>query len=59
MQNAVGIPLRRGERHVVLQLESLIDDCYRDGRYYRMDSAVLVHCININYRQEIRLRLAS
>lgn len=31
------IPLRPGERDVVLQLQPLIDDCYRDGRYHRID----------------------
>ena len=33
----IPIPLRSGERDVPLQLQSLIDDCYRDGRYHRAD----------------------
>lgn len=33
----IPVPLRRGERDVVLQLQPLIDDCYRDGRYYRIN----------------------
>ena len=33
----VPIPLRPGERDVVLELQPLIDACYRDGRYYRID----------------------
>ena len=33
----VPIPLRSGERDVVLELQPLIDACYRDGRYYRID----------------------
>ena len=33
----VPIPLRLGERDVVLELQPLIDACYRDGRYYRID----------------------
>lgn len=33
----IPIPLRRGERDVVLQLQPLIDDCYRDGRYHRIN----------------------
>lgn len=31
------IPLRPSDRDVVLQLQPLIDDCYRDGRYDRTD----------------------
>lgn len=29
------VPLRPGERDAVLQLQPLIDDCYRDGQFYR------------------------
>jgi len=36
----IGIPLRPGERDVVLQLQPLIDDCYRDGRYHRLNYSV-------------------
>jgi hypothetical protein len=32
----IPIPLRPKERDVVLQLQVLIDDCYRDGRYHRI-----------------------
>ncbi|MEO8497829.1 MAG: DUF4058 family protein [Planctomycetota bacterium] len=31
----IPVPLRRGEPDAVLQLQQLLDDCYRDGRYYR------------------------
>ncbi|MCY2992327.1 MAG: DUF4058 family protein [Planctomycetota bacterium] len=33
----IPIPLRPTDRDVVLQVQSLIDDCYRDGRYRRID----------------------
>ncbi len=33
----IPVPLRYGERDAVLQLQPLIDQCYRDGRYYRLD----------------------
>ena len=33
----VAIPLRDEERDIVLQLQPLVDDCYRDGRYYRIN----------------------
>ncbi len=33
----IPIPLRPGDRDVVLELQPLIDACYRDGRYYRID----------------------
>jgi hypothetical protein len=33
----IPIPLRPGEGDVVLELQPLIDECYRDGRYYRID----------------------
>jgi hypothetical protein len=33
----IPIPLRSGEPDAVLQLQPLIDDCYRDGRYHRID----------------------
>lgn len=32
----IPIPLRRGERDIVLQLQPLIDQCYHDGRYHRL-----------------------
>jgi hypothetical protein len=31
----IPVPLRPGEQNAVLQLQPLVDDCYRDGRYYR------------------------
>lgn len=31
----IPVPLRRGERDAVLQLQPLIDDCYRDGHFWR------------------------
>ena len=34
------IPLRPGEADIVLELQSLIDACYRDGRYHRIDYQV-------------------
>lgn len=33
----IPVPLRSGEPDVVLQLQLLIDICYRDGRHYRTD----------------------
>ena len=33
----IPIPLRPADRDVVLQLQPLIDACYRDGRYQRID----------------------
>ena len=33
----IPIPLRPGERDVVLELQPLVDQCYRDGRYHRID----------------------
>jgi hypothetical protein len=33
----IPVPLRLGETDAVLQLQPLIDDCYRDGRCYRID----------------------
>lgn len=33
----IPIPLRAGERDVVLQLQPLIDACYHDGRYHRIN----------------------
>lgn len=36
----IPIPLRRGEREVVLQMQPLLDACYRDGRYASLDFRV-------------------
>jgi hypothetical protein len=36
----IGIPLRPADDDVVLQLQPLIDDCYRDGRYHRINYRV-------------------
>ncbi len=33
----IGIPLRPADRDVVLELQPIIDDCYRDGRYCTID----------------------
>ncbi len=33
----IAIPLRSQDRDVVLELQPIIDDCYRDGRYYTID----------------------
>lgn len=33
----IPVPLRYGERDAVLQLQGLLDQCYQDGRYYRLD----------------------
>ncbi len=34
---SIGIPLRRTDNDVLLQIQSLIDQCYQDGRYWRTD----------------------
>ncbi|MCL4205166.1 MAG: DUF4058 family protein [Pirellulaceae bacterium] len=44
----IPIPLRLGETDAVLQLQPLIDDCYRDGR-----------CYGIDYQKDPVPRLAS
>lgn len=36
----IPVPLRPDERPAVMQLQPLIDACYRDGRYYLLDYAV-------------------
>lgn len=33
----IPIPLRPADRDVVLRLQPLLDDCYRDGRYHRLN----------------------
>lgn len=33
----IAIPLRPHDRDVILELQPIIDDCYRDGRYYTID----------------------
>jgi len=33
----IPIPLRPTDKDVVLRLQPLLDDCYRDGRYHRID----------------------
>ena len=33
----IAIPLRPHDRDVVLELQPIVDDCYRDGRYYTID----------------------
>jgi Protein of unknown function (DUF4058) len=33
----IAIPLRPHDRDAVLELQPIIDDCYRDGRYYTID----------------------
>ncbi len=33
----IPVPLRLTDRDVVLQMQPLLDDCYRDGRYDRID----------------------
>ncbi|HPM81235.1 MAG TPA: DUF4058 family protein [Candidatus Anammoximicrobium sp.] len=33
----IPVPLRPADKDVVLQLQPLLDDCYRDGRYDRID----------------------
>jgi hypothetical protein len=33
----IPIPLRPADKDVVLRLQPLLDDCYRDGRYHRID----------------------
>jgi len=32
----IPVPLRPGEADVVLELQPMLDDCYRDGRYHRI-----------------------
>ena len=44
----IPIPLRAEDKDAVLQLQPLLDDCYRDGRYHRID-----------YRAEPTPRLAE
>ena len=36
----IAIPLRSEDRDVVLQLQPLLDACYRDGRYYLLDYSI-------------------
>ena len=59
----IPIPLRYYERYVVLQLQPLLDQCYHDGRYHRMDyrgdprgkfSEQLTHWIDERLRNEGR-----
>ncbi len=33
----IPVPLRPSDEDAVLQLQPLLDDCYRDGRYDRID----------------------
>lgn len=33
----IPIPLRPTDRDIVLELQPIFDDCYRDGRYHRID----------------------
>jgi hypothetical protein len=33
----IPVPLRPSDKDVVLRLQPLLDDCYRDGRYDRLD----------------------
>ncbi|TWU04001.1 DUF4058 family protein [Neorhodopirellula pilleata] len=33
----IPVPLRSQDRDVVLELQPLLDQCYQDGRYYRID----------------------
>lgn len=33
----IPVPLRPNDRDAVLQLQPLLDECYRDGRHYRID----------------------
>lgn len=44
----IPIPLRRGEPDVILQLQPVLDECYRDGRYH-----------SINYRVDPTPRLGE
>ena len=39
----VPVPLRPHDRDAVLQLQALIDDCYRDGRYARLNYQQALH----------------
>ena len=34
---SIAIPLRKHDRDVVLELQPIMDACYRDGRYYTID----------------------
>ena len=36
MKIPLPIPLRPSEEDIVLQLQPLIDDCFRDGRYHHI-----------------------
>lgn len=36
----IKVPLRATDKDALLQLQPLIDDCYRDGRYHRIDYRV-------------------
>lgn len=36
----ISIPLRRGEKDVPLRIQTLIEQCYQDGRYWRTDYSV-------------------
>ena len=38
----ISIPLRRGEKDVLLQIQVLIDQCYQDGRYWRTDYSLVL-----------------
>ena len=44
----INIPLRRNDKDVLLQIQTLIDQCYQDGRYWRTD-----------YSQVLRPRLSE
>jgi hypothetical protein len=33
----IPVPLRPDDKDAVLQLQTLLDDCYRDGRYQHLD----------------------
>lgn len=56
----VPVPLRYGERDAVLQLQPLLDQCYQDGRYYRLDySGQPRGKFNENLTQWINERLQS
>lgn len=59
----IPVPLRNGERDAVLQLQSLLNQCYQDGRYYRLDYSgepygkfndALMHWINQRLHSEGR-----
>ncbi len=56
----IPVPLRYGERDAVLQLQSLLDQCYHDGRYYRLDYSGKPHGkFNAALTQWINQRLQS